>query len=206
MACQGWPCRARDAKGCTNAGILHRLGKGAPADAEHAAAFLEAGCPGGEAGACATLGVQYERGEGVAKDEARALALYLQACNVESAFGCLRLAAAHENGVGGPADLAAAARFYGEACRHGDGQGCFHAGRLAEAGGEVDRARELYRRACEREESDWAAPRPTRCRRRRLDESSARLSRRLWGWRWSPRGSRAAFNPLSSWSQENAGY
>ena len=99
------------------------------------------------------LGRLLDAGKGMAADPRRAAEFYERACDAEVLEACNSLGRLYEQGRGVEVDEFAAARLYMRAARS-DPRGMYNLGRFYERGRgpipeKVERAAELYERACE---------------------------------------------------------
>jgi TPR repeat protein len=142
-------CDARSPRGCVALGLLSEIGVGVPKDEKRAFDVYQRACRDGYAYGCYRLASTYLAGHGVAVDPAKATELLRNACNADEQAACAQVAAATEQ-----SDPSAAARVWEKACEAGHARSCASLGKLYEDGRgvakNVMRARELYKRACER--------------------------------------------------------
>jgi TPR repeat protein len=143
------PCTYHIAAACTNRAAIYAQEH----DMEHAAAYYDRACHGGEPAACYRLAFYYENGTGVPHDATRAAALYQTACDGDEMRGCSNLGLLYMNGNGVARDETRSARLFEKACAGGNAGGCGNLGSSYQIGLGVPcdpvRAAQLHKQACE---------------------------------------------------------
>lgn len=121
--------------------VLHG-GKAGEQDDRKAVALLKQACAAGTPSACTDLGIFHEEGWGTRKDAAAAKKAFEQACDMRDPQGCTNLAL-QETGEKREDILETA-------CSKGSPLACFRRGRdLRVAGGNLERAKQLVKKACD---------------------------------------------------------
>jgi TPR repeat protein len=158
------------AKGGSCDALLARARRGERiAEAEALRIANESECEAGWGWACGQAGWAYHRGEGAAKDRPKALELFRRGCEMargKNEWSCGMTGIFHVEGLSVPKDPAEGARWLSKGCEtpdpaRGDGQACNRLGMLYAAGSgvtkDVDRARTLFKRACDRKDEGGCA-------------------------------------------------
>jgi hypothetical protein len=115
---------------------------------------LEAVCKGGESTACGALAWMYETGAGVALDAARAAALHAQACEGGQKASCVRAAFLRATAKGAPGEQGRDVAALDRMCAEGTLDACTALGLVHARKGNLARARELLKKACDGGQAD----------------------------------------------------
>ena len=158
-------CEQGNVDDCAKAGRRYLSpGSGVVSDFGKAGDLCRRGCDGGGTEACLCLGEMYEEGrqystgKGIPQDHGKAVKLYQKVCNEGLAGGCHKLGGMYQFGKGVTRNNGRAAELYSKACDGGSTGGCTSAGLLYSLGGgnvrrDVTKAKSLFKRACDAEDS-----------------------------------------------------
>jgi hypothetical protein len=150
-------CSARQPHGCTLLAELYGRSDDA-AELSRVGPLLERACADEDPGGCAALGRALMRGSfGIAPDAGRAKELLEAGCQAEDWASCAELGRLHEEGVGVRRNTQQARDLYERACNRRSGVACYRLGlahREAMGRGDLERAVQLFRTACESGESE----------------------------------------------------
>jgi len=118
-------CAAKDAQGCTNAGIVANNAQGGfPRDIARARDNYQKGCDLGGSDSCNNLGNLIERGVGGPADPFAAATLYVKACDQKNAIACGNLSRFYERGIAVKRSASRALSFRKLACSYGQASSC----------------------------------------------------------------------------------
>ncbi len=146
-------CTLGLASGCVHLSELYRGGEGVDLDSARANLAVNRACDLGNASACRTIGRALLRSDR-AGDPAKAIPLLTRACALDAKH-CQDLGRAYEDGAAVVRDLAHAHSLFQLGCDADDPYACNSLGELWLAhpelpnSGGLDRARDLFKRACD---------------------------------------------------------
>ncbi|DAB40739.1 MAG TPA: hypothetical protein CFH81_00070 [Sulfurovum sp. UBA12169] len=123
-------CDNGEAQGCSDLGIMYRLGKGVEQDNSKAAQLFKKASSSGDATAYSNLGIMYDFGKGVKQDSFKAAKFYQKACDGGNPAGCSNLGIMYEDGKGVKQSKQQALEYYGKACEMESEQYCKDYARL----------------------------------------------------------------------------
>jgi TPR repeat protein len=118
-------CVAKDAQGCTNAGIVANNAQGGFArDTARAVAAYQKGCELNASDSCNNLGNLIEKGDAGPADPVAAAVLYGKACDQRNGIACGNLSRFYEKGIAVQRSASRAQAFRKLACAYGQTSSC----------------------------------------------------------------------------------